>query len=227
LGSSRLNQIVLAGRGMPWLGIAVVTAPALVLTVCAFAFHQSAVAWVLLRSGILILVVAVAFVLDDRLAAVTTASPRSPGWWFSGRILGGAPLLVIPIAAGLVWAIDHPDVDPWGLALQTTSAWMLVLAGAAVARRLGRNTPGNLVASGAVLVVLFLLIFPIRIRGVPLLPFPGDARWDQSTALWSIVGMTAVLAIAVASGWRPPPKHEPTSHPTDSKLPGADGGEPS
>jgi hypothetical protein len=185
-----------------------VATPAAILTSSAFVFQQSAIAWSLLRVGLLLWTVSAAFLLDERPEPVTRATPRSPTWWYWSRFLGGVPLLSPPIIAGLIWARIHPAVDPAGLTIQTVAAMLLVLAGATVASRLGRNTPGNLVASGAVLTALFLLIFPVGIRGIPLVPTPGDPKWDQSTAVWSAMGIVALIAIAIA-GWGSPRVRRP------------------
>ena len=205
MGRRRLIQLQHGVRGIPWLGIGVVAAPAVGLIASAFVFNRHRLAWLLLRSGILLWVVVAAFLLDDPSAPITRASPRSPTWWFWGRFAVGLPLLLPSIVSGYLWATDHPGVDPSGLAIQTTGAWLLVLSGSSVARRLGRRTPGNLVASMAALVALFLMIFPVRIRDIPVLPAPGDPNWGLGTLVWSVVGIVAIVGIAYAGWWRPSP----------------------
>ena len=211
MGSPRLIQITHARRGIPWRAIGVVAAPAVALIASAFIFYRSAVAWSLLRQGMLVWAVTAAFVLDEPSAPVVKATPRSPTWWHATRFLGALPLLAAPILAARVWAIDRPEAHAFGLSIQTIAAWLMVLAGAAVASRVGRNTPGEVVAGGAVLIVLFLLVHPFSIAGVPLLPHPVDPNWDQSIMLWSLLGTAAVITIAVTGWWRPRPT--PTQNP--------------
>lgn len=212
MGTPRLIQITHARRGIPWRAIGVVAAPAVALIASAFIFYRSAVAWSLLRQGMLVWAVTAAFLFDEPPAPVVKATPRSPTWWHGARFLGAVPLLAVPILAANVWAIDRPDAQPFGLSIQTIAAWLMVLAGAAVASRLGRNAPGDVVAGGAVLIVLFLLIRPISIGGVPLHPYPADPKWDQSIRLWSVLGTLAVITIAISGWWRPRPR--PTQSPT-------------
>lgn len=218
MGSPRLIQITHARRGIPWLAIGVVAAPAAALIASAFIFYRSDVAWSLLRQGMLVWAVTAAFLFDEPPAPVVKATPRSPTWWHGARFLGAVPLLAVPILAASVWAIDRPDAaQPFGLSVQTIAAWLMVLAGASVASRFGRNAPGDVVAGGAVLTVLFLLVHPISIGSVPLLPNPADPKWDQSIVLWSVLGTAAVITIAITGWWRPRPK--PTqSPPMDSET---------
>jgi hypothetical protein len=203
VGGLRLTRLFHARRGIPWLAIGVVATPAVALMVCAFAFGEHSVAWSLLRAGLLVWAATAAFVLDEPPAPVVRATPRSPSWWHESRFIGAVPLLVVPITAAGLWAVNRSDVHLLGITVQFVSAFLVVLAGAAVARRLGRNAPGDIVASSAVLVVLFLLIRPVAIRGVLLLAGPGDPRWPESATLWFFFAAAALVVIAVA-GWRTP-----------------------
>lgn len=217
MGSPRLIQITHARRGIPWRAIGVVAVPAVALIASAFIFYRSDVAWSLLRQGMLVWAVTAAFLFDEPPAPVVKATPRSPTWWHGARFLGAVPLLAVPILAASVWAIDQPEARPFGLSIQTIAAWLMVLAGASVASRFGRNAPGDVVGGGAVLGVLFLLIRPVSIDGVPLLPYPVDPNWDQSIRLWSVLGTAAVITIAISGWWQPRPR--PTqSSPLDSET---------
>lgn len=201
MGSLRLSPIQHAKRGIPWLAIGVVAMPAAALIVCAFLFQDHPAAWSLLRAGLLIWATAAAFLLDDPPAPVVTATPRSPSWWHAARLLAALPLLAVPVLAASLWAINRPDIHVPGLAIITVAVALTVLAGSAVARRLGRNAPGELVAGSAILIVLFLLIRPVSIHGVPLLPWPGHPGWAATTRLWLILAAVAVLTIAIAGWW--------------------------
>ncbi len=201
MGDLRLTRLRHARRGIPWLAIGMVAAPAVALMVCAFVFRDHPAGWSLLRGGLLLWAATAAFLLDEPPAPVVRATPRSPSWWHGSRFIGAAPLIAIPIAAASLWAVNRPDAHLLGMTVQAVAAFLVVLACAAVACRLGRNAPGDIVASCAVLVVLFLLIRPVAVRGVPLLPGPGDPRWPQSTMLWLSFAAAALVMIAVAGWW--------------------------
>lgn len=195
-----------ARRGIPWPAIGVVATPAVALMACGFAFRDHPVAWSLLRGGLFVWAATAAFILDEPSAPVVRATPRSPSWWHGSRFIGALPLVVIPIAVASLWAVDRSDSHVLGVSPQAVAAWLIVLAGAAVVRRLGRNAPGDIVASTAVLIVMFLLIHPIAIGGVPLLPGPGDPWSPESAALWLCLAAAALVVIAVAGWWTPRPR---------------------
>jgi len=206
MGDLRLTRLVYARRGIPWLAIGIVATPALALMACAFVFAERPVGWSLLRSGLLIWAATAAFLLDDPPAPVVHATPRSPSWWHGSRFLGALPLVALPIVAASIWALDQPDAYVLQVSVQAVAAWLIVLACAALASRLGRYAPGDLVASAAILVILFLLAHPMRVGEVLLLPGPGDPRWPESTMLWLLFGTAAMAAIAIAGWWARSPR---------------------
>ncbi len=206
MGNLRLTRLIHARRGIPWLAIGTVAAPAVILMACAFVVREHPVAWSMLRSGVMVWAVTAAFLLDDPSAAVVQATPRSPSWWHESRFIGAVPLLVVPVTVANLWAINRSDAHLLGITVPAVAAWLVVLAGATVARRVGRNAPGDLVASTAILVVLLLSVRPIAIRGVPLLPGPGDPQWPESARLWLCFAAAALATIAVAGWWAPRPR---------------------
>ena len=208
MGHLRLNRILHARFGIPWVAVGIAAVPAVAMIASAFIWHGSGRSWSLLRWGMLFWAVTAAFFLDEPAQSVVGATPRNPTWWHVTRLLGAATLLALPTLAAVLWSGYRIASGIPGLSVQMVSAWLVVLAGAAVARRLGHDTPGELVTSVTVLFLLYLHISPVpaRIVGTPLLTSPLDSRWDDSIRLWILFGVFALIALVIAVWWRPKPR---------------------
>ena len=90
----------------------------------------------------------------------------------------------------------------WLLALLPAIAAFAAVAGAAVLRRRGRCSPGDLMAAAAGVLLLGLLLFGPRWGDVELLPAPGAATAGE-LVVWGVVLAAAGAALAWAPSGRP------------------------
>jgi len=138
---------------------------------------------------------AAAFVLDEPSAAAVDAVPVPRRTRNARRLLVG----LVPIAGWLggtaALARSGPDLS-WSALAVTGSAFLVVtLCAAAVLRRLGHDTPGELVAAAAgAVVVLALIVAPPKI-GPVLEAYDVSTR---ATALWLVLAAAAVVLMTWA-----------------------------
>lgn len=197
-----MSTLAHARAGVPWSVLVRVSMPTVALVVVAVSFRGESWATDVVRAGLLLLVTPAAFLLDESSAPAVAASPRSPWWCHTSRLLGLVPLLGAAAVVIGVWT-QLTIVDQGGVLLLTVAGVVLSsVATSAVARSTGRSTPGDVVAGAAVVVVLALLLFAPAVLGVELLPQPGSAS-AQEVALWIAVVVTASGALMAAPAWRP------------------------
>jgi len=126
---------------------------------------------------------AVGFVFDESATAVVAVTPRGAGWRRTTRCL----IALIPAAAwvSIVATLDRDEVgvDRAGWLLAGLGTQLVALGLAGLAARRGVPTPGSLVASLLVMLVLAPLVvgpFTGLEPVFPIGPFPG---WV--TAFWT------------------------------------------
>ena len=150
---------------------------------------------------------AAAFVLDEPSAAAVDAVPVRRRTRNARRLLVG----LVPVAGWLggTAATVRSGTDLSWPALAVTGSGFLVvtLCAAAVLRRLGQDTPGELVAAAAgAVVVVALIVAPPKIG--PLLEAYDVST--RATALWLVLAAASVVLMCWASSdplarWRADP----------------------
>ena len=191
-----------ARAGIPWRSLLGVAGPGLLLIGLAFGFGDRPWASRLAQGGLLLLSVAASFILDEPSAAAVEATPRSPWWGLAARLLGLAAILALVCVVAAAWDRANPAPQGWLLALLPAIAAVAAVAGAAVLRRLGRRSPGDLMAAAAGVLLLGLLLFGPRWGDVELLPAPGAATAGE-LVVWGVVLAAAGAALAWAPSGRP------------------------
>jgi hypothetical protein len=191
-----------ARAGIPWAAVCGAAAPGLLMVLLAFGFGDQPWSARLVQAGLLALSVPAALILDDPPTAAVEAAPRSPWWGLAARLLGLAALLAAICAAAASWALAHPGEQPWLLAALPAAAALAVVAAAALLRRSGTPAPGDLVASGAGVLLVGLLVFSPRWAGVEVFPAPGSAEGGE-LAVWALVAGAAAATLA----WSPVRPH--------------------
>jgi hypothetical protein len=160
----------LALKAVPWPVVAVGSAPALVVLVLAFAFHADAWAARAVQIGLLMLAVPASFLLDDPTAATVEATPRSPWWTLATRLLVLGALLALLAGTALAWGSVVPTPEVAALALAPVGVAVVAVAAAALLRRAGRTTPGDVVAGAVGFTVLGLWLFAPESTGATSSP---------------------------------------------------------
>jgi hypothetical protein len=150
----------------------------------------------LLWFGLAAIAAAAGFVLDEAAAPVVDAVPRSR-WSRNGRrlLVAGLPLAAWWGAAA--WAASRQPHLSWpALAVAGLGLVAATLGAAAAMRRAGHESPGEVVAAGAVaVVVLALAVGPVPGVGEVLAVSDVSSR---TTVVWS--GVAAAAAVLVVWG---------------------------
>lgn len=195
----------LVRRAVPWSTLAIGVAPAAVALVVAFGFHERGWAGQLVQVGLLMLAVPASFVLDEATAATVEATPRSPWWILAARASALLALLVATAAVVLAWGALVPTPEIAALALTPAGVVLLAAAGAALMRRAGRATPGDVVAGAMGFAVLGIWLFGPEWRGISALPAPGAVDGRDVVAWLSVMAAAAVAAVwaSTSRGARP------------------------
>jgi hypothetical protein len=138
-----------------------------------------------LRPGLLVVALPTAFLLDEG-CTPAAASPRSPWWSLSTRLLGVAPVASVLLVLAVAWPPAAAGAVPSGWWLPPSAVMLVVLAAASVARWRGVAAPGDLVAGGAALVVAALVLV--------------GPRWDWAAAatVAPVVGAAEVVWCGLA-----------------------------
>jgi hypothetical protein len=193
-----MNQLLHARHAIPWVAAAAAAAPGLAITLTGFAFHRQSWAASLVVTGMLLLALPAAYILDDPSQSVAGATPRNPWWDLSGRLLALWALCGLMIAGTWVWHRLAPTPQPWLVALIPICLAVLAVAGSAALRRAGRSSPGDAVAGGLAFLIMGLSLFRPTVRTWELMPSAGSADVAEA-ALWLSVATLALLVI----GWSP------------------------
>ncbi len=190
-------------RAINWIVVAGAAVPGLILFIIGMSFHGQDWAVGAVRGGLLLLAVPAAFLLDDPSVSVVAASPRSPWWDLAGRLLG--LLAVVAAICGLAWWWNAAEPTPqaWLLALLPSCLALLAVAGAALLRRFGRSTPGDVIASALGFTILGLALFNPAYRTWEALPLPGAAGPGDVTA-WIVLAGLAGIVLLIAPSSRGP-----------------------
>jgi hypothetical protein len=160
-----------ARQGIPWAVVAAVSAPGIALVLVALVWRSSAWSLEPLQAGTLLLAVPAAFLLDDPLAPAVESLPRTPGWYLSARLLGWVPSMTLVAGSTWWWAHGRGAGQTWLLFVTPWVVMVVATAAAALARRLGRHAPGDLVASVIAMSLLGLWVFCLNPDRPPLRSF--------------------------------------------------------
>jgi hypothetical protein len=142
---------------------------------------------------------AAAFVLDEAAAAAVDAAPRTRRWR-TVRRLGVGLLPLLAWLAGAAVAAGGTPLSWRALAVTGTGLVAVTVAAAAALRRLGHETPGELVAAAVGVAVLLGMLFAVPKVG-PVLE--GHDASSRSTVWWILLGAVAagVTAWGAADPW--------------------------
>jgi hypothetical protein len=192
-------------RAINWIVATLSAVPGLILFGVGMAFHEQDWAASPVRGGLLLLAIPAAFLLDEPAAGVVSATPRNPWWDLSGRLLG--LLVIVGFIGTFAWSWNwvEPTPQAWLLALLPACLALLAVAGAALLRRLGRATPGDLAASFMGFAILGMALFNPAFRTWEVLPFPGQAGPGDVTAWVVFAGLAGVVLLLAPSGRGPRP----------------------
>jgi hypothetical protein len=198
-----MSRMVHLRRAIPWAVVLGAAVPGLLALGLALAFRGNDWALEPARVGLLLLALPAAFVLDDPATPVVSAAPRSPWWDLLGRlvVLAGLALSIAMLAWG--WNLVVPTPQAWLLALVPTCAGASAVAAAAVMRRGGRTSPGDVVASLVGFSLVGLLLLNPNVREWQLLPWPGSAGPGDVLA-WAVLGVASLVLAGWSSGSRSP-----------------------
>jgi hypothetical protein len=198
-----VSRVAHARAAIPWAVVLASALPGIVLVGVGIAFRDSDSALAPVRMGLMLLAVPSAFLLDDPSAGVSSATPRSPWWDLSSRMLALVAGCALIGALAWSWDLLVPTPQAWLLALVPVCAAIAGVAGAALMRRVGRYAPGDVVASVAGFLLLGLLIFTPQRGSWELLPWPGSAGVGDSMA-WVVLGAVGALVLLWAPSGRGP-----------------------
>jgi hypothetical protein len=198
-----MNLLRHARRAVPWVIVLGAAVPGSVMLVVAFAFHEQGWTAVPARGGLLLLAVPAAFLLDDPPASVTLASPRSPWWDLTARLIGLVAICTSILTLTWWWNGLMATSQAWLLGFIPCTAAVLAVSAAAALRLRGRNAPGDLVAAGIAFGLLGLALFRPAYRSWELLPFPGEAGPGDISA-WVVVLTLATVQLLLSAGHRGP-----------------------
>jgi hypothetical protein len=150
-----------------------------------------------LRLGLLALVAAAAFILDEPAAAAVDATPTPLTRRTAVRTLA----LVAPLG---VWGVGLLAVErraastpTLALLLEGAGAMAVAVALAACLRLVGRREPGDVVASVCGVAILGILLMNPLSRSA--LVFPVAEGWAASSAFWASLTVASVLVTIGAS----------------------------
>lgn len=186
-------------RGVPWSALLGGTAVAAALLGAEVAWTGVPSGPVLFALGLALLGVASAFVLDEPAADAVEAVPAT----LRQRTLCRGLALAVPLGVGLAatWGreLRVSGTPGLGLALEVTGCVALGVTVAAMLRRRGLPTPGDLAAVcvGPVLLVC-ALGEPVG-RWVLVFPLAEYSLWSRTVALWLLVIVGCVLLVALST----------------------------
>jgi hypothetical protein len=184
-----------AVRAVPWAPVAGCTCLGLVALATDRWLVPDGPGSALLWIGLAGCASATAFTLDEAAAAAVDAAPRTRRWRTLHRLVAGLLPLVAWLAGAGV-AAGGTSLSWGALAVTGTGLVAVTVATAAALRRLGHDTPGELVASGAGAVVLLGLLVGVPKVGTVLEAYDVSSR---STLWWSSLAVVAVAVTAWGS----------------------------
>jgi hypothetical protein len=183
-------------RGVDWLVVGGgSTIGVAILAGCVAAAEHGPPFWSV-RLGLITLVGASAYVLDEPAAAAVDAVPTTRRRRTGVRTTAAALPLAVWAAGVLALEQRNPVTPAGALLVEGAGAVATAVAAAALVRWAGRNEPGEVVATTAGAVILGLVIFDPP-QSVPL--FPVDHGWAASTRLWSGIAVAAIAVVVAAS----------------------------
>jgi hypothetical protein len=139
---------------------------------------------------------AAGYLLDEEATAVADATPTSRGRRVAWRMMLLLPPLLVALAGLLNLDRQDPAMHWWRLLPLTIGALATGVASAAILRRRGAATPGDLAAPVTALgVVSIYALDPLR-RWVSLAPLGSTPHAGRSALLWAAitVGCAAIAA---------------------------------
>jgi cytochrome bd-type quinol oxidase subunit 2 len=196
-----MNRLRHMHHAIPWMAVLATAIPGAVLVLVSVGLREQEWATDSMSSGLLLLALPAAFVLDDPSAPVASATPRSPWWDLTGRLLALVGLCVVISALAWAWSRLVTIPQPWLLALLPICTALVAVAASATLRRAGRATPGDLVVGALVLGLIGLSLFRPTVHTWELMPNLGSADTAE-VAIWSGAAALALALIVWTSSGR-------------------------
>ena len=184
-------------RSAPWTGLLSVSlAAALLLSVGA---RLTGLVPIIVFLGLSTCGGAAAYALDEEAAPVADASPTSRG----RRVAWRSVLLVPPLVVGIAGLFNLDRQDPsthwWRLLPMVAGVLAVGVMVAAVLRRRGSATPGDVAAPVTAFgVTLICAVDPLR-RWVSLAPIGSNAHLGRSVTLWTVITVFCAVTTVVCS----------------------------
>ena len=185
-------------RLRPILPVLVSASVALLLLAAVAALRRNeAVPVFFLQPVVLVLACGTAYLLDDSARAVTEVAPRSRLRRRAGVVLGGLGIVALAWALVVLFLDGRSPATPVaGLTWELAGVSCLCVAASAVVGRRGDAEPGNLVASGAGVLLVGLVVAQPALH-LSLLPLTGEG--PVHAGWWAGVVVAALVTAVIAS----------------------------